>query len=73
MRQALDLYELRDVNPAKIHTTLPPPASGAERSPKLYAVNHDDLDARAVTRYTGAPDPVCGQGDPPVRSGGRPA
>lgn len=53
---ALDLYELSDVNPAKIHVTLP---SGyrirRRKAPALYVLHHDDLDGRDVTRHEGLP------------------
>ncbi len=53
---ALDLYELSDVNPAKIHVTVPAAYRIRRREvPKLYVLHHDDLDARDITRYEGLP------------------
>jgi predicted transcriptional regulator of viral defense system len=53
---ALDLYELSDVNPAKIHVTLPSGFRIRRRQvPTLYVLHHDDLDARDVTRHEGLP------------------
>jgi len=53
---ALDLYELGDFNPARIHVTVPGAYRIRRREvPKLYVLHHDDLDARDVTRYEGLP------------------
>lgn len=53
---ALDLYELSDVNPAKVHLTVPSGYRIRRREvPALYFVHHDDLDERDVTRHEGLP------------------
>jgi predicted transcriptional regulator of viral defense system len=50
---ALDLHELCDVNPAKIHVTVPAGYRPRRHVPKLYVLHHRDLDERDVTRYEG--------------------
>jgi predicted transcriptional regulator of viral defense system len=53
---ALDLYELSDVNPAKIHVTLPSDYRIRRREvPALSVLHHDDLDERDVTHHEGLP------------------
>ncbi len=53
---ALDLYELSDVNPAKIHITVPKRYRLRRReAPPSYRFHHEDLDERDVTRHEGLP------------------
>jgi predicted transcriptional regulator of viral defense system len=53
---ALDLYELSDVNPAKIHITVPKRYRLRRReAPSSYRFHHEDLDERDVTRHEGLP------------------
>jgi predicted transcriptional regulator of viral defense system len=53
---ALDLYELSDVNPEKIHVTVPSGYRIRHRQvPPLYVVHHEDLADRDVTRHEGLP------------------
>jgi predicted transcriptional regulator of viral defense system len=53
---ALDLYELSDVNPAKIHITVPKRYRLRRReAPLPYHFHHEDLDERDITRHEGLP------------------
>ncbi len=53
---ALDLYELSDVNPAKIDVTVPKTYRIRHREvPPQYVLHHEDLDDRDVTRHEGLP------------------
>jgi predicted transcriptional regulator of viral defense system len=53
---ALDLYELSDVNPAKIHVTLPKRYRLRRRqAPQAYRFHHEDIEASDVTRHEGLP------------------
>lgn len=53
---ALELYELSDVNPAKIHITIPKRYRLRRReAPPAYRFHHEDLDAGQVTRHEGLP------------------
>jgi predicted transcriptional regulator of viral defense system len=53
---ALDLYELSDVNPAKIHITVPKRYRLRRReAPPSYLFHHEDLDERDITRHEGLP------------------
>lgn len=52
---ALDLHELCDVNPAKIHLTVPATYRPRRVVPKLYVLHRRDLAARDVTRHEGIP------------------
>lgn len=52
---ALDLYELCDVNPAKIHLTVPATYRPRREVPELYVLHRRNLDARDVTRHEGIP------------------
>jgi predicted transcriptional regulator of viral defense system len=52
----LDLYGLSDVNPAKIHITVPKRYRLRRReAPPSYRFHHEDLDERDVTRHEGLP------------------
>jgi predicted transcriptional regulator of viral defense system len=50
---ALDLWDLCDVNPAKIHVTVPRAARLRRTVPPLYEVHVRDLDPADVTRVEG--------------------
>jgi predicted transcriptional regulator of viral defense system len=52
---ALDLWDLCDVNPAKIHVTVPKAARIRRKAPSLYEVHVRDLDASDVARFEGIP------------------
>jgi predicted transcriptional regulator of viral defense system len=52
---ALDLWELCDVNPAKIHVTVPRSARVRRHAPALYVVHVRDLDPADVTTSEGIP------------------
>lgn len=53
---ALELYELSDVNPAKIHLTVPKGYRVRRREiPSAYRLHHEDLDEREITRHDGLP------------------
>jgi predicted transcriptional regulator of viral defense system len=53
---ALDLYGLSDVNPAKIHVTVPKHYRIRHRDvPALYRLHHEDLNERDVTAFEGIP------------------
>ncbi len=52
---ALDLWDLCDVNPARIHVTVPKAARLRRTAPALYEVHVRDLDAAEVTRVEGIP------------------
>lgn len=52
---ALDLHELCDVNPAKIHVTVPAQHRVRRAVPKLYVLHHRDLDDVDVTLHEGIP------------------
>jgi predicted transcriptional regulator of viral defense system len=53
---ALDLYGLSDVNPAKIHITVPKAHRIRRRPlPELYVIHHEDLAGEDVTRHEGLP------------------
>lgn len=52
---ALDLYELSDVNPAKVHVTLPPGYRITREVPKLYQLHFEPLGPEEVTYREGIP------------------
>lgn len=52
---ALDLWDLCDVNPAKIHITVPKAARIRRKVPPLYVVHVRDLDAADIARFEGIP------------------
>ena len=52
---ALDLWELCDVNPAKIHVTVPKSARIRRQKPSLYVVHLRDLNPTDVTGVEGIP------------------
>jgi hypothetical protein len=51
---ALELYELSDVHPAKIHITLPRSHRVRRGVPSAYTLHHEDLDqADQITQHEG--------------------
>lgn len=53
---ALELYDLSDVNPAKIHITVPKHYRLRRRAtPPAYRFHHEDLNAGEATRHEGLP------------------
>jgi predicted transcriptional regulator of viral defense system len=52
---ALDLYELSDVNPSKIHFTVPRAHRIRREIPALYRIHHETLANQNVTFYEGIP------------------
>ncbi len=52
---ALSLYELSDVNPAKIHITVPRAHRPQRKTPALYVVHRADLSDDEITAYEGIP------------------
>lgn len=52
---ALDLYELSDVNPSKIHLTLPRAHRIRRTIPSNYRIHHEDLAADQITLLEGIP------------------
>jgi predicted transcriptional regulator of viral defense system len=52
---ALDLYEMSDVNPSKIHITLPAGYRVRRGAPPAYGLHHEDLDPADVTSFDGIP------------------
>lgn len=51
----LDLWDLCDVNPSKIHLTVPKAARVRRAAPSVYEVHVRDLDPTDVTRVEGIP------------------
>ncbi|MGH9022350.1 MAG: type IV toxin-antitoxin system AbiEi family antitoxin domain-containing protein [Acidimicrobiia bacterium] len=52
---ALDLWDLCDVNPARVHVTVPKRERVRRQAPPAYVVHVRDLDPRDVTRAQGIP------------------
>lgn len=52
---ALDLHELCDVNPARIHITVPAGYRLRRDLPTMYRLHHRDLDPDDVTKHEGIP------------------
>ncbi|HEX6152151.1 MAG TPA: type IV toxin-antitoxin system AbiEi family antitoxin domain-containing protein [Solirubrobacterales bacterium] len=52
---ALDLYELCDVNPARIHLTIPTSYRLQKAVPRLYSLHKRDLVKEEKTLYEGIP------------------
>lgn len=52
---ALDLYELSDANPAKIHITVPRGYRIRRTIPPAYRMHHEDLAPTEVTSFEGIP------------------
>ena len=52
---ALGLWELCDVNPAKVHVTVPAAARIRRQAPPAYAVHVRDRDPEDITRVDGIP------------------
>jgi predicted transcriptional regulator of viral defense system len=58
---ALDLWDVGDVNPAKIHITVPRAHRPQREVPPAYEVHREDLDARDVTAIEGVPVVTLGR------------
>jgi predicted transcriptional regulator of viral defense system len=52
---ALDLHDLSDVNPRRIHITVPLRHRIQRKIPRLYVVHRADLPSGEVTRHEGIP------------------
>ena len=52
---ALDLWDVSDVNPAKIHITVPRAHRPQRDIPKAYIIHREDLDPVNVTTIEGVP------------------
>ena len=52
---ALDLWDVSDVNPAKIHVTVPREHRPQRQVPKAYVIHREDLDEAEVTAIEGVP------------------
>ena len=52
---ALDLWDLCDVNPARIHVTVPKAARIRRAAPALYEVHVRDIAPADITRFEGIP------------------
>ncbi len=52
---ALELHGLSDVNPAKIHVTVPRRYRTRRPVPAQYVIHHDDLDPADITSHEGIP------------------
>lgn len=52
---ALDVHDLCDVNPAKVHVTVPTRYRLTRRVPSVYRIHHRDLTEREITRHEGIP------------------
>jgi predicted transcriptional regulator of viral defense system len=52
---ALDLYELSDVNPARIHVSIPKRHRIRREVPKTYVIHRQDLSPNEVTVFEGIP------------------
>jgi predicted transcriptional regulator of viral defense system len=52
---ALDLHELCDINPAKIHLTVPAGYRVRREVPELYVLHHRDIDDADITMHEGIP------------------
>jgi predicted transcriptional regulator of viral defense system len=52
---ALDLWDVSDVNPAKIHITVPRGHRPQRAIPRAYVIHREDLDPAEVTAIEGVP------------------
>jgi predicted transcriptional regulator of viral defense system len=52
---ALDLWDVSDVNPAKIHITVPREHRPQRQVPKAYVIHRENLDKTEVTAIEGIP------------------
>lgn len=52
---ALELYELSDVHPRRIHLTVPRGYRIRREVPRAYRIHHEDLDPREIGRLEGIP------------------
>jgi len=50
---ALELYELSDVHPGKIHITVPRGHRARRGVPSAYVLHHEDLEPAQITTYEG--------------------
>jgi predicted transcriptional regulator of viral defense system len=50
---ALDLHDLCDINPSRVHVTVPRAYRLTRKVPQLYAIHHRDLDPAETTRHEG--------------------
>lgn len=67
---ALELYELSDINPSRIHLTVPEGYRPRRRDGELYTVHHETVDAAQVRRFEGVPIVTPGTAiDQAIRTG----
>jgi predicted transcriptional regulator of viral defense system len=52
---ALELYELSDVHPRRIHVTVPRAHRIRRPIPEAYRIHHEDLGPRDINRFEGIP------------------
>lgn len=52
---ALELYELSDVHPRKVHLTVPRDHRIRRETPPAYRIHHEDLQPRDLSRLEGIP------------------
>jgi len=52
---ALDLWDVCDINPTKIHITVPKDHRPQRDVPRTYVIHRDDLDPRDLTTIEGVP------------------
>lgn len=52
---ALDLWDVSDVNPAKIHVAVPRTHRPQRQVPKAYVIHREDLDPDEITAIEGVP------------------
>ena len=52
---ALELYELSDVHPRRIHLTVPRTYRIRRQAPTAYRIHHEDLRPRDIGRFEGIP------------------
>ena len=66
---ALDLWDVSDVNPAKIHVTVPHAHRPQREVPRTYVIHREDVDPADVAAIEGVPVVRLARADTPVRSG----
>lgn len=52
---SLDLWDVCDVNPARLHVTVPRAHRPQRAVPKAYVIHHEDLDVQDVAAIEGVP------------------
>lgn len=52
---ALELYELSEINPDRIHLTVPHHYRPRRRGGELYLIHHEDLEGEQIGRFEGIP------------------